>query len=211
VTPYRVETERLVLRCYEPDDAALLKEAVDASIEHLRPWMPWARFEPQSLDQKIDLLRDMRSSFDRDEDYVFGVFDADETRLLGGSGLHPRGGDGSREVGYWVRADAIGRGIATEITAVLTRVGFELLGLVRVDVQVDPENERSLRIPRKLGFTEEATLRRRLDPREEGGERRDSVLFTMLDREFAASPCAAYAYRAYDAIGRDLAPRAVAT
>ena len=38
--PYRIETGRLVLRCYEPDDAPLLKEAVDASIEHLLPWMP---------------------------------------------------------------------------------------------------------------------------------------------------------------------------
>jgi RimJ/RimL family protein N-acetyltransferase len=193
-----------LLRCYEPEDAPLLKEAVDASIEHLLPWMPWARFEPQSLDEKIELLRGMRSSFDRDEDYIFGVFDPDETRLLGGSGLHPRGGDGSREVGYWVRADSIGRGIATEVTAVLTRAGFEHCGLERVDVQVDPDNERSLRIPRKLGFTQDGTLRRRLDPKEEGGERRDSVLFSMLESELPGSPCMSFAYEAYDAIGRPL-------
>jgi RimJ/RimL family protein N-acetyltransferase len=204
VTPYRIETERLVLRCYEPDDAAFLKEAVDSSIEHLRPWMPWVRFEPQTLDEKVDLLRDMRGRFDRDEDYVFGVFDSDETLLLGGSGLHPRGGEGALEIGYWVREDATGRGIATEITAVLARVGFELFHLERVDVQVDPENVRSLRIPRKLGFTEEGTLRRRLEPKEAGGGRRDTVVFSMLDRELAASPCMAYAYLAYDAIGRQL-------
>src|SRR5262249_24384090 len=40
--PYRIVTERLVLRCWEPSDAAALKEAVDASIDHLLPWMPWA-------------------------------------------------------------------------------------------------------------------------------------------------------------------------
>jgi RimJ/RimL family protein N-acetyltransferase len=207
--PYRVETERLVLRCYEPEDAALLKEAVDASLEHLLPWMPWARFEPESLDQKIELLRGMRSRFDRDEDYVFGVFDPDEVRLLGGSGLHRRAGDESLEIGYWVRADAIGRGIATEMTAVLTRVGFELGRLERVDIQVDPDNDRSLRIPRKLGFTEEGTLRRRLEPKEEGGERRDSMLFTMLAGELAGSPCISFAYEAYDVIGRFLPPAIV--
>jgi RimJ/RimL family protein N-acetyltransferase len=207
--PYRIETERLVLRCYEPEDAALLKEAVDASLEHLQPWMPWARFEPQSLDQKIELLRGMRSRFDRDEDYVFGVFDPDEERLLGGSGLHSRAGDESLEVGYWVRADAIGRGLATEMTAVLTRVGFELGRLERVDIQVDPDNDRSLRIPRKLGFTEEGTLRRRLEPKEEGGERRDSVLFTMLAGELGGSPCTSFAYEAYDVIGRFLPPATV--
>ena len=204
MTPYRVETERLVLRCYEPEDAALLKEAVDDSIEHLEPWMPWARFEPQPLDQKVELLRAFRSRFDSDVDYIFGVFDDEETRLLGGCGLHPRGGDGSREVGYWVRADSIGQGIATEVTAVLTRVGVEQCALRRIDVQVDPENERSLRIPQKLGFKEDGVLRRRLEPKEEGGEWRDSVLFSMLASEVAASPCMSFAYEAYDVIGRPL-------
>jgi RimJ/RimL family protein N-acetyltransferase len=202
--PYRIETERLVIRCYEPEDAAMLKEAVDSSLDHLRPWMPWVRFEPQSLDEKIDLLRRFRGQFDCDENYAYGVFAADESRLLGGSGFHPRSDDESLEIGYWIRADATRQGIATEVAAVLTRAGFEHAALKRVDIQVDPTNERSLRIPRALGFREEARLRRRLEPKEAGGERRDSILFTMLDDELAVSPCTTYAYRAFDAIGREL-------
>ena len=77
-------------------------------------------------------------------------------------------------------------------------------GLVRVDIQVDPANERSLRVPRKLGFTEEATLRRRLPPNDDGGERRDSVLFTMLAAEYATSRCLEFDYVAYDPLGREL-------
>jgi RimJ/RimL family protein N-acetyltransferase len=202
--PYRIETERLVIRCYDPEDAALLKEAVDSSLDHLRPWMPWTRDEPQPLDQKVNLLRMFRAAFDRDENYIYGVFSADETRVLGGSGLHPRSDDDSLEIGYWVRSDAARQGIATEVTAVLTRVGFEHAGLDRVDIRVDPKNDRSLRIPRALGYTEEAVLRRRLEPYEVDGERRDVVIFTMLAGELAASPCAAYPYRAFDAIGREL-------
>jgi RimJ/RimL family protein N-acetyltransferase len=202
--PYRVETERLVIRCYEPEDAAMLKEAIDSSLDHLRPWMPWARFEPQTLDEKVELLRGFRSRFDADEDFGYGVFAPDESRQIGGAGLHQRGGEGSLEIGYFLRADATGQGLATEITAVLARVGIEKCGVERIDVQVDPENERSLRIPRRLGFVEEATLRRRLEPKEEGGPRRDSVLFTLLAEELAASPCAAYDYRAFDVLGREL-------
>jgi RimJ/RimL family protein N-acetyltransferase len=202
--PYRIETDRLVIRCYDPEDAPLLKEAVDSSLEHLRPWMPWARNEPQSLDEKVQLLRMFRSQFDADENYPYGVFAPDESRQLGGAGLHPRGGDGSLEIGYFIRADAIGQGFATEVAAVLTRAGIEKSGLVRIDVQVEPENERSIRIPRKLGFTEEARLRRRLEPKEEGGPRRDSLLFTMLAEELRGSHCMAYDYVAYDAIGREL-------
>lgn len=199
--PYRIETDRLVIRCYNPADAPLLKDAVDSSIEHLLPWMPWARYEPQALAEKVDLLRDFRGRFDRDEDWIYGVFSRDESRQLGGSGLHPRGGPDSLEIGYFIRADSIGRGYATELTAVLTRVGLEFCGVARVDVQIEPDNERSLAIPRKLGFTLEGRLRRRLEPREEGQPRADSMLFTMLREELAASPCLGYDYVAYDAVG----------
>ena len=188
--PYRIETERLVIRCYEPEDAPLLKEAFHPEVTHT----PWG----------VELLRSFRAQFDADENYPYGVFSADESRQLGGAGLHPRGGEGSLEIGYFIRADSIGQGLATEVTAALTRAGIEKCGLVRVDVQVEPENERSIRIPRKLGFTEEATLRRRLEPKEEGGPRRDAILFTMLAEELPGSPCMAYEYVAYDALGREL-------
>ena len=132
------------------------------------------------------------------------MFERDESRALGGSGLHPRGGDGSLEIGYWIRADSIGKGLATEIAAVLTRVGFEHFGLDRVDLSCDPENERSAKIPRKLGFVEEGTLRRRLPPKTDGGPRRDQLMFSLLAEELAASPCVAFEYVAFDALGREL-------
>jgi len=202
--PYRIESERLVIRCWEPDDAPAVKDAIDSSLDHLRPWMPWARDEPQSLDEKVDLLRYFRGEFDLEKNFVYGVFDRDESRVVGGSGLHPRGGDGSLEIGYWIRADSVGQGLATELTAVLTRVGFELVGLERVDIQVDPANEVSQKVPRKLGFTLEGRLRRRLPPKSEGEPRRDALLFTMVRDELAGSACLAYDYAAFDALSREL-------
>jgi RimJ/RimL family protein N-acetyltransferase len=200
--PYRIETPRLVIRCYEPRDAELLADAVNTSLDHLTPWMPWAA--PADVDAEVELIRRFRSEFDRDENFVYGVFDRGETRLVGGAGYHPRGGEGSLEIGYWIRADSIGHGFATEVTAVETRAGFELCGLDRVDIQIDPENVRSRRVPEKLGFTHEATLRRRLPPKNDGDPRRDSMVFTMLREELAGSPCLEYDYRAFDAAGREL-------
>ena len=204
--PYRIETERLVIRCYDPArDAPLLKEAVDSSIEHLLPWMSWAKHEPQTLEEKVALLRRFRSNFDADNDYPYGVFSPDESRQIGGTGLHTRSGPDSLEIGYFVRSDAIGRGYATELAAVLTRVGFEICGVARMDLQVEPHNERSVKIPRKLGYSFEGTLRRRLEPAEEGEPLRDSMLFSMLSEELAGSPCTAYDYVAYDVVGNQLA------
>lgn len=203
--PYRIETERLVIRCYDPArDAAGLKECVDSSLEHLLPWMPWAKDEPQTLEQKVELLRRFRGNFDLDEDYPLGVYARDESRQLGGTGLHRRGGPDAFEIGYFIRADAIGNGYATELTAVLTRVSFELAGVQRVDIKIVPENERSIRVPEKLGFTLEGRLRRRLEPAGEDGLLRDFLLFTMVREELESSPCLRYDYAAYGATGERL-------
>jgi RimJ/RimL family protein N-acetyltransferase len=201
--PYRIETERLVIRCYDPSDAPLLAAAVEESAEHLRRFMPWVPDEPESLQAVVERLRSFRAQFDMEENWIYGAFSRDESRLLGGTGLHPRGGEGSLEIGYWIHAAELRRGLATEITAVLTRVGVELVGLDRVDIQIDPENEVSARVPRKLGFVHEGTLRRRL-ARRPGEPRADSMVFTMLREELAGSPCMAYDYVAYDAAGRKL-------
>src|SRR5947199_713703 len=37
--PERIEDERIVLRRWRVSDAALLQQAVEESMEHLRPWM----------------------------------------------------------------------------------------------------------------------------------------------------------------------------
>ena len=98
--------------------------------------------------------------FDLGQDFVFGIFAADESEVLGGSGLHTRAGEGGLEIGYWVRADRTRRGIATSVAAALTRVGIELAGADRIEILVEAGNEPSATIARRLGFREEGLLRR---------------------------------------------------
>jgi RimJ/RimL family protein N-acetyltransferase len=196
--PYRIETERLVLRCYAPADGALMKEAIDESVEHLRRFMPWTDAEPQTLAEKIDLCRRFRAAFDAGESFTYGIFDREETRLLGGAGLHPRIGPGGLEVGYWVRAGAVRQGIATEAAAVLTRAGFEVCDADRIEIRIEPANVASLGVPRRLGLAEEATLRRRLRGRE-GEPLRDVTIFTRFREDH--DPALAPPLRAFDAAG----------
>ena len=191
---HRITTDRLVIRCWDPADAPLLKEAVDASLEHLREWMPWAQAEPTSLAQKRKLLRTFADQFARGEDAIYGIFDAAEERVLGGTGLHPRLGGDAREIGYWIRADAIGNGLATEATAALTRVGFEIYGLAWMEIHCDPGNVRSAAIPRKLGYT--------LADRRDGD---GHLVFRLEQPEYAGSPSAAARVRAFASDGRKIA------
>jgi RimJ/RimL family protein N-acetyltransferase len=189
-----------VLRCWEPSDAPRLKEAVDSSLEHLRPWMPWALDEPQPLEQKVRLLRQFRADFDRGEDFIYGIFSPDESEVVGGSGLHPRIGPDAFEIGYWIRADRIGEGRATETAAALTRVGLEACGAEWIEIRLDPLNERSSAIPRKLGFREDATLRRRL-PAEGAPAMRDVTIFSLFREQLPGTPAATATIEAYDAVG----------
>ena len=152
--PRRIATERFLLRRYEPGDAPLLKEAVDSSIDHLRPFMPWTPAEPQPLEDSVEVLRGFAAQFDSGEQFVFGIFARGERELLGGTGLHPRIGPGALEIGYWVRASAVRRGVATEATATLARVAFDVCRADRVELRIDPANVASLGVPRKLGFVE---------------------------------------------------------
>ncbi len=200
--PYRIETERLVLRCWQPQDARLLKEAIDSSLDHLRPWMPWATYEPQSIEAKAERLRTFRGEFDLDRNYVYGILARDERLVVGGTGLHARSGDGSLEIGYWVRASHVGRGFATEASSALVRVAFEVVKVERVEIHCRPDNAASAAVPRKLGFTHEAT--RREITREADGTSSDSMIWTILAREYASSPASRAAIAAYDAAGERL-------
>jgi RimJ/RimL family protein N-acetyltransferase len=199
--PYRIEVDGgPVIRCWDPRDAPLLKEAIDSSLEHLRQWMPWAYNEPQEVAEKAELLRLFRGNFDLGQDFVYGIFSADETRVLGGSGLHTRVGDGAFEIGYWVRADAVRQGIATAVSGALTRVGIELGGADRIEIHVDVDNEVSCRIPRRLGYREEGVLGRRL-PTHDGSRRRDAAIFAMFAEDLAGSPSALVQFTAFDCRG----------
>src|SRR3954462_14607038 len=145
--------------------------------------MPWTPDAPEDLDVVYERLRGFRGRYDLGEDFVMGAFSPDDSRLLGGTGLHTRVGEGALEIGYWVAADAAGQGYATELSAVLTRVAFEHFGVDRVEIRVDPENERSEGGPEKVGEHPGGALRRRL-PTKSGSDLRDVNVWTTFASDF---------------------------
>ncbi len=202
---YSIRTPRLLVRCFDPRDAALLKAAIDASLDQLVPWLPWAREEPQSLESKADALRHFRARFDLDKDWNYGLFTPDERELVGGLGAHTRGGREARELGYWIAKAHSGQGLAAEAVAALVRVYFEVERLERVEVHCDEENARSASIPRRLGFRHDGTLRERSERGD--GSRGGRMVWSLLANEYEASPCARAECSAYDALGRELISR----
>ena len=201
IPAYRIVTPRLVLRCYNPEDAPLLADSVRESVEHLKPWMPWAHNEPTPFEEKIQGVKRFRGRFDLNEEYVYGIFNPDETKLLGGTGFHTRIGDNQLEIGYWIHKDYINKGLVTESTAALVKVAFEIVHVHRIEIHCDPGNLASASIPRKLGFTHEGTLRAKTPFLDRWS---DSMVWGLLETEYPTSPSAKAQIKAFDSIGNPL-------
>lgn len=182
---YRIETDRLVIRCYQPTDGPLLKKSIDESIDHLLPWMPWAKNEPETIQDKVERMRKYRGQFDLGIDYTFGIFSKDEKVLIGSTGLHVRVGEQAREIGYWINANYLKKGYALEAVKALTKVGFEIEGLERIEIHCDSNNIRSRNIPEKLQYIHEATLKDRTTDTQ--GNKRDVMIWTMFKADYFKS------------------------
>jgi RimJ/RimL family protein N-acetyltransferase len=181
----RIESERLLIRCWRSEDAPLLKDAIDSSLGDLQSWVPWALHEPSPVRAIAERLQSMREQFMENEDWAFGLFERDETRVVGGAGLHARGSTDHLEIGYWLRTGVSGRGLATEAAAALCRTAFAYTRVERLEIHCDADNVRSAAVARRLGFVRDREFRQEA-PTARGSHRR--TLVWTLQRSAGACP-----------------------
>jgi RimJ/RimL family protein N-acetyltransferase len=123
---------------------------VNANLDHLRPWMPWAN-GPITVETQGEWFRRVDALWAAGHEFTFVVCDSDDA-LIGAAGLHQRGGPGVLEIGYWVAADSCGKGIATAVAAGLSRAASSQPECRRIEIRCDEANARSAAIPRRLGY-----------------------------------------------------------
>lgn len=150
--PERIDLSRLVLRRERLGDEALVAHAVQANLEHLRPWMPWATAPAAKVSTQRARLVSAEQSWEAGSDYSYVLLNQDETRLLGIFGLHRRIGPRAIEMGYWLTHDAVGRGHATNAAGALTAAALNHCAIERIEIHCDEANLRSQKIPQRLGY-----------------------------------------------------------
>lgn len=149
--PQRLELgEGVVVRRYDAADLPALVDAVNRSLDTLRPWMPWAQ-EPATVEGQRAWLVDTDRMWEAGTGFTYGIF-GPAGDVLGGTGFHVRNGPGVLEIGYWLRGDQEGRGLMTRVTAELTTVAGQVPGVTRVEIHCDRANTRSAAIPQRLGY-----------------------------------------------------------
>jgi RimJ/RimL family protein N-acetyltransferase len=145
----RLREMDLVLRPWSEDDAPALTRAIAESLDHLRRWLPWAAEEPRDDAWRRAWIRDTLA---HPTDRVFGGWLGDH--VVGCCGLHARIAAGGLEIGYWVHADHLRRGIATEMTRRMCALAFGDPAVSVVEIHHEPANVASGAVPARLGFTE---------------------------------------------------------
>ncbi|MBU0935250.1 MAG: GNAT family N-acetyltransferase [Spirochaetes bacterium] len=199
-TPYRIETGRLVLKCWEPRYAQRLLNQIQASAGSLLPWMPFAKPPYPDLAAEINLLRSFRGRYDSDRDYTLGVFDPTEEQVIGSTGLHLRDSSEYFEIGYWIGLEHQGRGYATETASALIKVAFEYSDTERVEINTAAGNLKSQAVIKKLGLHFEGTLRGL--SRDADHNRMDQLRWSITREEYRQSAHRDTAIRVYDCLGQ---------
>jgi len=174
----------ILVRPLELTDEQSLFEAVRESIPEVSPWLVWCH-ENYSIEETREFLRSRADKSQGDEWYSFGVFERNSGgRFLGGVGLnfinrvHQFG-----NLGYWVRTNAAGKGVASKAARLVARFGFEELGLHRIEILAAVSNVASQRVAEKIGAAREGVLRKRLLIR---GESQDAVMFSLVPEDLQA-------------------------
>ena len=150
--PERIELPHglALVRC-DPARAAAAVVAINDSLEHLQPWMAWAA-EPATEASIGAFFAASVELWERRKGFEYSIIEPSTDAVVGGSGLLGRIGPRGLEIGYWVHAGWIGRGVATAASRALIDAAFALPGIARIRIQCETANVRSARVPEKLGF-----------------------------------------------------------
>jgi RimJ/RimL family protein N-acetyltransferase len=139
-----------VVRRYVQDDLPEVVDVVNANLDHLAPWMPWAQ-EPMTLESQLAFFRETDKQWQEGTNFVYGIYDP-AGRLVGGTGFHVRNGPGVLEIGYWLAHGVTGKGLMTRVADALTKAAATIEGVNRVEIHCDADNVHSAAVPKRLGY-----------------------------------------------------------
>ena len=148
----------VTLRRWRVGDADELYRVIADTVEHLRPWMPWAQHH--DLERTRVFLIEAELEWSAGQGYGYAV--CADGRIVGSTALMAKVGPGGLELGYWLHRSYTGRGYMSIAAGALVDEAAGLPGIDYVEVHHDAANTASGAGASRLGFTE---VERRPRPR----------------------------------------------
>ena len=161
--PMPITTPRLLIRPPQVGDGIAVNAAVIESFDVLHRFMDWAKEKP-SIEETEELVRLSAANWilkKNEEPWLqLFIFDKETNQYIGGTGFHNIQWEvPSVETGYWIRKSRANQGLMTEAINAITQYAFKQLGVKRIAITCDIDNIRSKKIPEKLGYFFEASLK----------------------------------------------------
>jgi len=169
-----LDTPRLRLRAPVDADVPALF-AIFRDPEAMRYWTTPAM---TNLAEADALLRDIHHHAEAGTLFQWGIARREDDEVIGTSTLFRIDEEHRRcELGYILRRDHWGRGLAHEALTAVVNHAFGAMGLHRLEADIDPRNAASIRSVERLGFALEGHLRERYFV---GDEIQDSLIYGLL-------------------------------
>jgi len=147
--PRAITTERLRLRCPEPEDAAVLAALMTPGVSE---WLAaWAA--PMSVDDAASRIAGALMSIGSGDGLNYVVTRRADGEMAGWIRLERVADDGRRaELGFWLAEAWHGRGYMTEAVRAACAAAFKLLEVDVIEAGAQRTNTPSIRVLEKLGM-----------------------------------------------------------
>lgn len=177
--PEQIFTSRLRLAKHTLDEAEVMFEGVQKDRERLREFLPWVDLTLTEEDER-NYLKFALDSWEAKTLFDYSMVRVEDDTYLGNIGVHSIAWSNERcELGYWILRDFEGLGYVSEAVQALEKTCFAL-GFHRLEIRCADTNERSARVPLRLGYTFEGTLR---EDSVVNGIRRSTKVFSKLHHD----------------------------
>lgn len=169
-----LKTDRLHVRKLKPSDV----EAIFGIFSDPEVTKYWDIEQMTDQSQAEDFIRETQRGFQDHTLLEWGIIETQSERLIGTCAYadwdqaHERA-----EIGFALHKNFWGRGLMKEFLAVFIPFGFSKMGLHRIEADVDPRNQASIKLLEYFGFKKEGYLRERYLV---NGEREDTIYYGLL-------------------------------
>lgn len=154
----QIETKRLVLRRFIPEDARAMFDNW-ASSDAVTKYLTWPTHSSVEIAQWV--VNDWVSHYEDPKYYQWAIVPKDFGQPIGSiAAVKVEDEVAMIEIGYCIGEKWWGKGIVTEAFQALIAFLFENVGVNRIQARHDSQNPASGRVMQKCGLTYEGTLRK---------------------------------------------------
>ncbi len=149
--------EYTTLTLIEPRHAEELRALINNSFEHIKEWSGWLK-DGHSIEDTHDFIKRNLKQFAANDGFGMAIWHKGE--MAGQIEYnYLNWTDRKTEIGYWLGKSFQGKGLIIKSCRALIDHAFDELNLNRIEIRCGVDNQKSRRIPEKLGFKDEGIAR----------------------------------------------------